>query len=46
MHESNMLRKRPPPGFRWVYTKEFTHWRSKKKVRRKNGGYFCFLVRC
>ena len=37
---------RPAPrGFRWVYFKSFIHWRSKKRVFRKNGGMFCILVR-
>ena len=35
-----------PAGCRWIFCKFFTHWRSKKKVYRKDGGYFCFLVRC
>ena len=38
-------RDRPPPGWRYVYCKVFIHWISKKPVRRKNGGYFRFLVR-
>lgn len=46
MDASKKLRKPPPPGFRWIFIKEFRHWRSKQMVRRKNGGYFCFLVRC
>lgn len=36
----------PPKGFRRVFVKEVTHWRSKKKMVRKNGGWFSFLVRC
>lgn len=35
----------PPPGKKWVFTPYFIHWRSKQKVYRKNGGFFCFLVR-
>lgn len=33
-----------PPGFCWVYCKYFHHWRTKKPVYRKDGGYFRFLV--
>ena len=41
------LKYRPtPPGFRRVFCKSFIHWRSKKEVFRKNGGWVCFLVRC
>lgn len=35
-----------PPGFSWVFCKSFRHYRTGKQVYRKNGGYFCFLVRC
>lgn len=35
-----------PPGFRWVYCREFIHYITKRPVRRKNGGWFRFLVRC
>ena len=38
-------RRPAPPGKRWVFTKTFRHWRSKKLVHRRDGGYFCFLVR-
>lgn len=34
-----------PPGFHWVCVPYFIHWRSKKRVYRKDGGYFRFLVR-
>jgi len=37
--------KPAPRGYRWVFTPYFIHWRSKKRVYRKNGGMFCFLVR-
>jgi hypothetical protein len=33
-----------PKGKRWVFTPYFTHWRSKKRVYRKDGGMFAFLV--
>jgi hypothetical protein len=34
-----------PPGYRWIFCVSYVHWRSKKRVFRKNGGYFRFLVR-
>jgi hypothetical protein len=36
-----------PKGFRWVFVKRFTHWRSKKVIEASNHGReaFCFLVR-
>lgn len=34
-----------PPGYRWVYCLSFVHWRSGKRVFRKDGGYFRFLAR-
>lgn len=40
-------RYRPAPaGFRWIFCREVRHWRSGKMMRRKNGGFFRFLVRC
>ena len=33
-------------GYRLIFCKCFKHWRSGKLVYRKNGGYFCFRVRC
>lgn len=33
---------RPAEGGDWVYCKFFIHWRSKKPVYRKNGGWFRF----
>lgn len=39
---------RPAPrGFRWVFVKRFTHWRSKKVIEASAYGKeaFCFLVR-
>ena len=39
---------RPAPrGFRWVFVRQFIHWRSKKVVRAEDHGLkaFCFLVR-
>jgi hypothetical protein len=30
------------PGDGWVYTPYFVHWRSRKRVYRKNGGMFRF----
>lgn len=38
--------KKPPPGYRWIFCKSFKHWRTKKDVFRKNGGFFRFLVKC
>ena len=38
-------KKIAPNGWRWVYTRSFVHWRSKRRVYRKNGGFFRFLVR-
>ncbi len=35
----------PPRGFRWVFCLSYVHWRSKRRVYRKNGGYFRFLIR-
>lgn len=37
--------KPAPRGYKRVFCKYFIHWRSKKPVYRKDGGYFCFLVR-
>jgi hypothetical protein len=34
-----------PPGYRWIYTPYFRHWRTGRRVYRKNGGMFRFLVR-
>jgi hypothetical protein len=36
-----------PPGFRWIFVKEFRHWRSGKIIRACDYGRtaFCFLVR-
>jgi hypothetical protein len=36
-----------PRGFRWIFVKRFTHWRSKKVIEASNYGReaFCFLVR-
>lgn len=36
-----------PAGYRWIFTTEFTHWRSKKIIRAVDYGRraFCFLVR-
>jgi hypothetical protein len=39
------VHKPAPRGFRWVFTPYFIHWRSKKRVYRKNGGMFAFLVK-
>lgn len=39
-------RKAPPSGYRWIYRKSFRHYITKKDVFRKDGGYFCFLVKC
>ena len=36
--------RKPRPGGRWVFCKSFVHWRSKKRVYRKNGGYFRFWI--
>jgi hypothetical protein len=36
---------KPRPGWRVIFCKSFIHWRSKKRVYRKNGGYFRFYVR-
>ena len=38
-------RKPAPRGYKWVFCPYFIHWRSKKRVYRKDGGMFCFLVR-
>lgn len=37
-----------PPGFRWVYTRTFRHWRSGKVLDARDYGRECwrFLVRC
>ena len=42
----SIRRKRTPAGFRWVYCRYFVHYRTGKRVYRKNGGCFTFLVRC
>lgn len=36
-----------PPGFRWIYTPTFRHWRSGKILRAADYGYTAwrFLVR-
>lgn len=39
------MRRPAPKGWKWVYTPYFIHYRSKKRVFRKDGGMFCFLVR-
>ena len=39
------LMKPAPKGWRYVFCKSFVHHISKKRVFRRNGGYFCFLVR-
>lgn len=41
-------RKEAPPGFRWVFTPRFKHWRSGEIIEAKDHGLdvFCFLVRC
>jgi len=37
-----------PPGFRWVYTTHYRHWRSGKVIYAADYGYeaFRFLVPC
>lgn len=43
-----MIRKNvkpAPPGWRWIFCKEVRHWRSGKMMRRKDGGFFRFMVR-
>ena len=45
MMKNSPQRRPAPPGYKWVFTREFRHWRSGKMVRRKNGGFFAFLVR-
>ena len=39
--------KPAPPGYRWVFVKQFRHWRSGKVIRAVDYGYeaFRFLVR-
>ena len=36
-----------PPGFRWIFTATFRHWRSGKILKAKDYGReaWCFLVR-
>jgi hypothetical protein len=36
-----------PPGFHWIWIKQFRHWRSGKIVRAEDHGKkaFCLLVR-
>lgn len=36
-----------PQGFRWIFVKEFVHWRSKQVIRAIDHGKqaFCILVR-
>ncbi len=42
-----MKRKKfnPPHGYRKVYCMSFVHYITKKRVYRKDGKPFCFLVR-
>ena len=40
-----MSTENAPAGYQWVYCKSFKHWRTKKDVYRKDGGFFRFLVR-
>ena len=35
-----------PPGFRQVFCRYFTHYRTGKRVYPKKAKMFCFLVRC
>ncbi len=37
-----------PRGYRWIFVKQFIHWRSKKVIRAEDHGRqaFCLLVRC
>ncbi len=39
--------KPAPPGWKWIFVREFKHWRSKKIIRACDYGYeaFYFLVR-
>ncbi len=40
-------KRRPaPPGYRWVFCTSFVHYITKKRVFRKDGKRFHFLVRC
>lgn len=44
-----MTPRRPaPPGFRWIFCREYRHWRSGKIMRAADYGYeaWYFLVRC
>lgn len=34
-----------PPGYRWVFTPYFRHYRTGQLVYRKDGKCFCFLVK-
>lgn len=40
-------KKEAPPGFRWIFVRQFKHWRSGKIIKAKDHGReaFCFLVR-
>lgn len=40
-------RKPAPKGFRWVFVKQFKHWRSGKIIRAEDYGHeaFVFLAR-
>lgn len=40
-------KKAAPPGFRWIFVRQFKHWRSGKMIVATNYGKqaFCFLVR-
>jgi hypothetical protein len=39
---------KPPPGYRYVYVKQFRHWRSGKLIVASDYGHdaFRFTVRC
>lgn len=40
-----MSHRAAPKGYRWVFCKSIKHWRTGKRVFRKNGGCFSFLVK-
>ena len=42
---SSKCEPKPRPGWRVIFCMSFIHWRSKKRVYRKDGKPFCFFVR-